>query len=81
MGGTRGRVGIKDVSDPNFIVLRCPLNLLRIFQDVAHRSKTEFMLGPSSGVKIKKKLDIQCTRYTCTVYARFLVSCIFINYN
>ena len=54
MGGTRGRVGIKDVSDPNLIVLRCPLNLLRIFQDVAHRSKTEFMLGPSSGVKIKK---------------------------
>ena len=42
------RLGAKDVSDPNFIVLHCPFNLLRIFKDVVHRSKTEFTLGPSS---------------------------------
>ena len=30
--------------DPNFIVLRCPFNLLCIFKDGVHRSKTEFML-------------------------------------
>ena len=46
------RLGTKDVSDPNFIVLRCPFNLLRIFKDGVHRSKKEFMLGPSSDVKI-----------------------------
>ena len=40
------------MSDPNFIVLRCPFNLLRIFKDGVHRSKTEFMLGPSSDVKL-----------------------------
>ena len=28
-----GRLGTKDVSDPNVIVLRCPFNLLRIFKD------------------------------------------------
>ena len=39
------------MSYPNFIVLRCPFNLLRMFKDGAHRSKTEFMLGPGSGVK------------------------------
>ena len=46
------RLGTKDVSDPNFIVLRCSFNLLRIFKDGAHRSKTEFILGPGSGVKL-----------------------------
>ena len=46
------RLGTKDVSDPNFIVLRCPFNLLRIFKDGVHGSKTEFMLGPSSDVKL-----------------------------
>ena len=48
------RLGTKDVSDPNFIVLRCPFNLPRIFKDGVHRSKTEFMLGlgPSSDVKL-----------------------------
>ena len=46
------RLGTKDVSDPNFIVLRCPFNLLRIFKDGVHRSKTEFMLGPGSGVNV-----------------------------
>ena len=40
-----GRLVTKDVSDPNFIVLRCPFNLQRIFKDGAYRSKTEFMLG------------------------------------
>ena len=40
------------MSDPNFIVLHCPFNLLRIFQDVAHQSKTEFTLGPSSDVDL-----------------------------
>ena len=45
-----GRLGTKDVSDPNVIVLRCPFNLLLIFKDGIHRSKTEFMLGPSSDV-------------------------------
>ena len=44
------RPGPTDVSDPNFIVLHCPFILLRIFKDGAHRSKTEFTLGPSSGV-------------------------------
>ena len=53
-----GRVGTKDVSDPNFIVLRCPFNLLRIFKDGAHQSKTEFMLGPGSGVKLTSDTDI-----------------------
>ena len=46
------RLGTKDVLDPNFIVLHCPFNLLRIFKDGAHRSKTEFMVGPSSDVKL-----------------------------
>ena len=50
LGGDR--LGPTDVSDPNFIVLSCPFNLLRIFKDGAHRSKIEFMLGPSSGVDI-----------------------------
>ena len=40
------------MSDPNFIVLRCPFNLLRIFKDGVHRSKTEFMLGPGCGVNV-----------------------------
>ena len=40
------------MSDPNFIVLRCPFNLLHIFKDGVHRSKAEFMLGPSSDVKL-----------------------------
>ena len=43
---------INDVLDPNFIVLHCPFNLIRIYKDGAHRSKTVFMLGPSSGVKL-----------------------------
>ena len=42
----------KDVSDPNFIILRCPFNLLRIFKDGPHRSKTEFKLGPSLDVNL-----------------------------
>ena len=46
------------MSDPNFIVLRCPFNLLRIFKDGAHRSKTEFMLGPGSDVKLTSDTDI-----------------------
>ena len=46
------RAGYINVSDPNFIVFRCTCNLLRIFKDGAHQSKTEFMLGPSSGVNI-----------------------------
>ena len=46
------RLVTKDVSDPYFIVLRCPFNLLRVFKDCTHRSKTEFMLGPSSGVNV-----------------------------
>ena len=36
----------------NFIVLHCSFNLLRIFKDGAHRSKTEFKLGPSSDVNL-----------------------------
>ena len=32
------RLGPTKVSDPNFIVLRFPFNLLRIFKDGAHRS-------------------------------------------
>ena len=40
------------MSDPNFIVLHCPFNFLRIFKDGAHRSKTEFKLGPCSGVNL-----------------------------
>ena len=40
------------MSDPNFIVLRCPFNFLHIFKDGVYRSKTEFMLGPGSGVKV-----------------------------
>ena len=45
-------LGPKDVSDPNFIVLHCPFNLQCIFKDGVHRSKTEFMLDPSSDVKL-----------------------------
>ena len=48
----KARLGTKDVTEPNFIVLRCPFNLLRIFKDGAYRSKTEFMMGPSLGVKL-----------------------------
>ena len=33
----------------NFMFLRCPFNLLRIFKDGVHQSKTEFLLGPGSG--------------------------------
>ena len=44
--------GTKDVLDPNFIVLLCPLILLRIFTCGAHQSKTEFMLGQSWGVHV-----------------------------
>ena len=59
------RLGTKDVSDPNFIVLRCPFNLLRIFKDGVHRSKTEFMLGPSSDVKLTSDtilfVNLPCT--------------------
>ena len=44
--GARPRA--KDVSDPYCIVFHCPFNLLHISKDVAHRSKTEFTLGPSS---------------------------------
>ena len=47
------RLGTKDVSDPNFKVLRCPFNLLSIFKDGVHRNKTElFMLGLSSDVRL-----------------------------
>ena len=46
------RLDPKNVSDPNFIVLRCPFNLLHIFKDGVHQSKTEFMLGPCSDVKL-----------------------------
>ena len=46
------------MSDPNLIVLRCPFNLLCIFKDGAQRSKTEFMLGPGSGVKLTSDTDI-----------------------
>ena len=45
------RIGPTEVSDPYFIVLRCLFNLPCIFKDEAHQSKTEFRLGPSSGVK------------------------------
>ena len=38
------RLGTKDVSDPNFTVLRCPFNMLRIFKDGAHRYKKYFIL-------------------------------------
>ena len=55
------RLGTKDVSDPNFMVLRCPFNLQHIFKDGAHRSKAEFMLGPAgSGVKLTSEKDIPC---------------------
>ena len=52
------RLGTKDVSHKNCIVLRCPFNLLRIFKDGVQRSKTEFMLGPGPGVKLTSKTDI-----------------------
>ena len=45
-------VGTKGVSDQNFIFVRCLFNLLRIFKDGAHRSKTEYMLGHGSGVNV-----------------------------
>ena len=40
------------MSDPNFIVVHCPFNFLRIFNDVVHLSKTEVTLGPSSDVDL-----------------------------
>ena len=43
--------------DPYFIVLHCPFNLLCIFKDGFHRSKTEFMLGPGSGVNLTSDTD------------------------
>ena len=51
------RLGTEDVLDPYFIVLRCPFNLLRMFQDDAHRSKPEIMLGPGSGVNLTSDPD------------------------
>ena len=51
-----GRLDAKCVLDPNFIVLHCLFNLLHIFKDGAHQSKTEFMLGPG--------LDFKLTFYT-----------------
>ena len=51
--------------DPYFIVLHCPFNLLRKFKDVAHRSKAEFTLGPSSNVNLTTDtilfVDLLCT--------------------
>ena len=40
------RLGTKDVSDPNFIVLHCPFNLLRISKDGAHQ---RIHAGPQFG--------------------------------
>ena len=51
------RLGPTDVSDPIFIVLRCPFNLLHISKDGAQRSKTEFKLGPSSDVNFTPDTD------------------------
>ena len=72
-----GRLGPTDVSDPNFIALRCPFNLLRIFRDGAHRSKTEFMLGLSSGVKLSSdtilfvKTKIAIHKHPCFAFSVF----------
>ena len=52
-----GRLDTKDAWDPNFLVLCCPFNLLRIFKDGAHQSKTEFLLGPGSDVKLFSDTD------------------------
>ena len=52
-----GRLDIKDVLDPYLIVLHCPFNLLCIFKDGAHQSKTEFLLGPGSDVKLFSDTD------------------------
>ena len=54
-------MGAKDVSDTNFIVLHYPFNLLRVFKDVAHRSKTEFTLGPSSDVDLTSDTTVYCS--------------------
>ena len=63
------RLDTKDVSDLNFIVLCCPFNLLRIFKDGAHRSKKEFILGPSSSVKSTSDTDIPCPPpWECDVF-------------
>ena len=53
-----GRLGIKDVSDPNLIFIQCPFNFLRIFKDGLYRSKTEFMLGQCSRVNFVADADI-----------------------
>ena len=50
--GWGGRLGTKGVANPNFMFLRCPFNLQRIFQDGIHRSKIEFMVGPGSDVNL-----------------------------
>ena len=54
------RLDTKDVLDPNFIVLCYPFNLLRIFKDGTHRSKTKFKLGPVSGVKLTSDTHNPC---------------------
>ena len=35
-----------------------PFNLLNIFTDGAHRSKTELMLGPGSGINFDSDTDL-----------------------
>ena len=47
------------MSNPNFIVLRSPFNLLCISKDGTHRGKTEFKLGPSSDVNLTSDTDKQ----------------------
>ena len=46
------RLVTKDVFGSKFYSIHCPFNLLRLFKDGVHRSKTELMLGPSSDVKL-----------------------------
>ena len=58
------RQGIKGVLDLIFIFIRYHFNLLRIFKDGAHGSKTEFMLG--SGVNVIYIL--YCIYFACSFY-------------
>ena len=46
-------------------------NLLRIFKDGAHRSKTEFMLVHGSGVNFAYDTDIPLHRLHCSLLSRF----------
>ena len=71
------RQGTKGVLDLIFIFIRYHFNLIRIFKDGAHGSKTEFMLGSGVNVSLRhwvvSKFAIHehllyCIYFACSFY-------------